>query len=60
MPHDARLGYHVRWMKGIGRRFGVLVLTMVVCFVGAGGLGFGIRAGVNIFLLIFRIFRTPK
>ncbi|KAG8786646.1 hypothetical protein FRC15_010986 [Serendipita sp. 397] len=26
----------------------------------AGGLGFGIRSGVNIFLLMFRIFRTPK
>lgn len=26
----------------------------------AGGLGFGIRAGVNVFLLMFRIFKTPK
>ncbi|PVF95509.1 hypothetical protein CPB86DRAFT_711129 [Serendipita vermifera] len=26
----------------------------------AAGLGFGIRSGVNIFLLIFKVFRTPK
>ncbi|CAG7853131.1 SubName: Full=Uncharacterized protein {ECO:0000313/EMBL:CCA72720.1} [Serendipita indica DSM 11827] len=26
----------------------------------AGGLGFGIRSGVNIFILLFKIFRTPK
>ncbi|EJD53160.1 hypothetical protein AURDEDRAFT_180722 [Auricularia subglabra TFB-10046 SS5] len=26
----------------------------------AGGLAFGIRSGVNLFLLLFRVFRTPK
>ncbi|CAE6521071.1 unnamed protein product [Rhizoctonia solani] len=30
------------------------------CNIGAGTLGFGIRAGVNLFLLLFRIIRTPR
>jgi hypothetical protein len=37
-----------------------LLLTFLDVFLGAGGLGFSVRAGVNIFLLMFRIFRTPK
>lgn len=37
-----------------------MLLTWVYCDKGAGTLAFGIRAGVNLFLLLFRVLRTPK
>ena len=39
-------------------RYAVEGLTRL--FVGAGSLAFGIRSGVNLFLLLFRILKIPK